>query len=754
MTSENENVGRGALMKGGRSPEAPRWSGHGEEPTLADVFRALLDGKLWVIGALALAMGAAGAYLFLAPPAYRSTALVQVDDQSAPLTETDRADRVAALLLEQKIPIEGEMEIMRSRSLIGPVVDRLGLTLVAEPRRVPLLGDALARHHVEATPAAPLLGLARFGWGGERIVVERLAVSDDLLDEPLWLTAFEGGRYRLTDRAGAVLALGKVGAPVTSTAAGHRVELTVASLVARPGTEFRLERRRHDTVVDELQTDLRIDEKVKKSGVVAVELDGRDPARIAAIVGELAAAYVQQNVERRSAEAAKTLEFLEAQLPLVKASLDSAEASLTAYRSRKATVDLPVEAKATVDRQAELDKQLMQLSSERELLAQKYGPQHPDLVALDRRLEAARRERAGFEPQLRGAPATQMDTARLTREVNAKAEIYLSLLNKAQALRVLKSGYLGNVRLVDAPVVAHKPVSPRPAPVLLIGAIVGLVLGAGLAIARRALRDEVEDPQLIEGALGLPIYASVPHSEEEARLARRARHVRSALAPAAPDDVATENLRTLRTALGFLLKARGNVVALSSPSPAAGKSFVAVNLAHLFAAAGRHVLLVDADLRRGSLQQFFSGTAHAGLADVVSGRTLAAEAIQKTGTGNLDFLAAGHLPEHPAELLASPRLQEVLQAAAARYDVVVVDAPPILAVTDPVLVARCADVNLLVLRAGGHPLGEIALSLERFAQSGVTVHGAIVNDARPDRGYRGGAYEHRSYRKPTPKLAG
>ncbi|HEX8907764.1 MAG TPA: polysaccharide biosynthesis tyrosine autokinase [Anaeromyxobacteraceae bacterium] len=750
MASENEKTGRGGV--GARA--APRWSEHGEEPTLRDLLHALREGKGWGLGALALALGAAGAYLFLAPPIYRSTALVQVDDQTTPLSETDRADRVAALLLEQKMPIEGEMEIMRSRSLVGPVVDRLGLTLVAEPRRVPLLGDALARRHDGDAPAGPLLGLSRFGWGGERIAVERLAVSDELLDEPLRLTALGGGRFRLDDPHGAILLEGRVGAPAVATAAGHHVEVAVGALVARPGTEFRLERRRRDTVIDELQSELRVEEKVKKSGVVAVELDGRDPGRLAAVVGALSAAYVQQNMERRAAEAAKTLEFLEAQLPLVKASLDAAEASLSSYRSRKATIDLPVEAKATVDRLAELDRQISQLGAERTQLAQRYGPQHPDLVALDRRLEAVQRERAAFEPQVRAAPATQMDTSRLTRDVNAKAEIYLSLLNKAQALRVLKSGNLGNVRLIDPPVVAHKPFSPRPMPVLLLGALAGLALGAGLAIARRAMSDAIEDPQLIQGALGLPILATVPHSEEEARLDRRGNRGRAALAAAAPDDLATENLRTLRTALGFLLKARGNVVALSSPSSEAGKSFVAVNLAHLFAAAGKRVLLVDSDLRRGSLQRFFSGGTHPGLADVVSGRSLADEAIQSTGTANLDLLGAGHLPEHPAELLASPRLQEVLRAAATRYDVVVVDAPPILAVTDPVLVARCADVNLLVLRAGGHPLGEIALSLERFTQSGVTVHGAIVNEARPVRGAYHPSYAHRSYRRPTVKLTG
>lgn len=753
MASESEGVVRSGAGRGGRPPGAGRWAGQAEEPTVRDLLAALGEAKGWVVLAILLAVAAAAAYLFLAPRVYRATALVQVDDQTTPLSETDRADRVAALLLEQKIPIEGEMEIMRSRALIGPVVDRLGLTLVAEPWHLPLLGDALARRYRGAEPAPPPPGLARFAWGGERIAVERLAVSEDLLDEPLTLVALDGGAYRLADRDGAALAVGRVGVPVTSTEAGHRVELTVTALVARPGTAFRLERRRRDTAIDELQTDLRIDEKVKKSGVVAVELEGRDPARLAAVVGALSAAYVQQNVERRTAEAAKTLEFLEAQLPLVKASLESSEAALAGYRARKATVDLPIEARATIDRLTELDKQVAQLTAERDVLARRYGPQHPDLVTLERRLDAARAERAGFEPQVRAAPATQMDTSRLSRDVSAKTELYLSLLNKAQALRVLKSGNLGNVRVVDPPVVAHKPVSPKPVPIMLLGALAGVVLGTGIAVGRRALRDTTEDPQLIEEALGLPIFAAVPHSAEEARLDRRGRNGRAALAAAAPDDVATENLRALRTALGFLLKARGNVVALSSPAPSAGKSFVAVNLAHLFAAAGRRVLLVDADLRRGGLQRFFAGPLRPGLADVLAGRTLAAEAIQATGTAGLDFLAAGHLPEHPAELLASPRLQEALQSAASRYDVVVVDAPPILAVTDPVLVARCADVNLLVLRGGGHPLGEIALSLERFAHSGVTVHGAIVNEARPLRGYAGRYYQRRAYRRATPRLA-
>ncbi len=722
-----------------------------EEPTLRDLLRAMAEGRWWIVGALAIVMAGAVAYLFLAPPVYRSTTLVQVEEQSTPPVA---ADTVAALLVEQKVPVEGEMEIMRSRSLLGPIVDELGLDVEAGPRRVPLLGDAVSRRARASTVAPPLLGLSRFGWGGERIAVKKLAVSDDLLGEQLTLTALGDGRYRLADPDGEALLEGRVGVAAAAGQGGRRVELAVSELVARPGTEFRLERRRREEAIDGLQQQLHVDEKVKKSGVVAIELELRDPVKAAAVVSGLARAYLRQNVEQHSAEAARSLEFLESQLPAVKAGLEASEAALSAFRTKKSTVDLPVQTKTTVERVGELDKVVADLTAERAQLGQRYGDQHPSLVELDRRLDAARATRAAFEPRIQAAPQVEVGNARLVREVNSRAELYLLLLNKAQALRMLKSAATGHARVVDAAVVPHRPVSPKPGPVLLMGALLGLAVGVALAIARRTMHEGVEDAQVIEATLGLPVFANVPHSQEESRLSRRGSRGRSSLAAAAPDDPAAEHLRTLRTALGFSLKARGNVVAVSSPSTGVGKSFVAVNLAHLFAGAGKRVLLVDADLRRGELHRYFDGRSRPGLADAVAGRVLVDAAIQNTSTAKLDFLACGHLPEHPAELLASARLPELLASVARRYDVVLLDTPPILAVTDAVLVARCADVNLLVLRSREHPLREIELALERFAQTGLTVHGAILNDARAPLGGYAHAYEHRSQRKPTVKLAG
>ena len=197
------------------------------------------------------------------------------------------------------------------------------------------------------------------------------------------------------------------------------------------------------------------------------------------------------------------------------------------------------------------------------------------------------------------------------------------------------------------------------------------------------------------------------------------------------------------------MEASNNVIALGAPAPAVGKSFVSVNLAHLLASAGRRVLLVDGDLRRGRLHRYFSLDRGPGLSDVVSGSVPLEEALRPSGVDRLDVLSTGRIPPNPAELLASHRFQHLLAAVSKRYDLVLVDTPPVLAVTDPALVARHAGVNLLVLRAGAHSIQEIALATKHLSQSGVRVQGAILNEVKEMRGRYGRAgryyrYEYRS----------
>jgi len=306
------------------------------------------------------------------------------------------------------------------------------------------------------------------------------------------------------------------------------------------------------------------------------------------------------------------------------------------------------------------------------------------------------------------------------------------MLNKAQQLRVAKSGTIGNVRVLDYAVLPKRPESPRPAPVLALALVLGLTGGVAAAFARRALDEGTHDPDEIERATGLAVYATIPHSERQAELGRRLHRRGKAvpiLAALDPGDIAVENLRSLRTSLQFaLVEAKSNVIAIGGPAPDLGKSFVTVNLAHVLAASDRRILVIDGDLRRGRLHWYFGGDRSPGLSELVSGEIPLERAVRRTDLAKLDFLASGRVPPNPSELLGSARFGQVLAALSSRYDLAVVDTPPILAVTDTALIARMAGVNLLVLRAGRHPLSEIALTVKRLAQNGIKVHGAVLND--------------------------
>jgi tyrosine-protein kinase Etk/Wzc len=716
----------------------------GRDPSLREVLSILAAGR-WTIAAVAAGVLAlAAAYLLLAPPVYEAEVVIQVEEKARTMAGLEQVPAA----LGERSPAETEIEIVRSRKLLGQVVDELNLDIEAQPRRFPVVGGALARAYRGAGPAPALLGLTGFAWGGERIRLSRLDVPPSLVGGRLMLTALERGRFRLFADDDTLLAEGDVGRLADSPQA----RIVVDALVSRPGTVFLVRKRLRADVVDVLREDLRAEERGKKTGILVLGLGGTDPARVASTLETIAATYLRQNVEGRSAEAKQTLDFLEGQLPVLKANLDRAELALEAYQQRKGTVSLSREAEAVVARTAELEREISALELERTAAERRFTAQHPEVLSISKRIEQLRATRGVMDARLRSLPGTELDSARLSRDVKVASELYLALLNRAQELRVMRSGIVGNVSVIDPALVPSHPARPKAGLVLGLGLLLGLGAGVATALGRRAWAEGADDPREIEVATGLPVYATVPHSLGQDRLRRAARQLpgapEPALAAASPGDVAVENLRGLRTAVHHALaEARSNVLAVSSPSTGVGKSFVCVNLAHLLAAAGWRVLLVDADLRRGRLHRHFSLDRQPGLSDVLCGFAEPQEAIRGTGAGRLDLLASGRLLPNPAELLGSQRFHQVLSRASRSYDLVILDCPPALAVTDPVLVAGCAGVNLMVLQAGQHPMEEILAALQRFTRSGVKVWGLIMNDFEP--GGRGPYASDRRYEYPS-----
>lgn len=723
----------------------------GADQAIVSYFWSIVESWRLMLAFTVGAMVLAALFLFIAKPAYLARSTLQVEQRNMTLAGLEA---LTSALGEDDG--EGQLQIIQSRMLLGGVCDQLNLAVEARPNEFPVIGHAFTRLYKGRTPAPAPFGFTSYAWGGERIAVDRLNVSDDLVNQELRLTALHGGRYSITDEDGQTLVEGVVGSPAKAPGVdgARAIDVAVSTLVARPGTEFVLVKRNREHVIDALQQSLRVQQRGRRSGIIMIELEGEDPARVAGIVNAVSATYLRQNVERKSEEAGKTLEFIESQIPKVKADLDRAERALNAFRLSTGTVSSNDETRAMLEREREYDRQISELELRRSQLRQSFTENHPNLVAVANQLAQLRSERASHASKMKLLPTTEVNSARLQREVNDTTNMYVGLLNKAQELRVVKSGTIGDVHIIDQAHVPDRPSRPHRGLVLMVSLMLGIAGGIAAVLVRRSLARCADTADEVEAATGLPVYVTVPHSDAQEALSSQKRRHRSDRLPflsgAEPGDSAIETIRSLRTSLQFaLVEAQSNIVVLSGPAPGVGKSFVSLNLASVLAAAGRKVLLIDCDLRRGGLHRYFGIDRRPGLSDVVSGAVALDQAVRSDETGSLHILPTGSIPPNPAELLASQRFEALLREASSRYDLVIADTPPLLAVADGVLVAKFAGVNFLVLRAGAHTAREIALAVKQFSLNGIKLHGSVLNDVQPTLGGRYGRegnirYDYRS----------
>lgn len=711
------------------------------DPTLAELAWTLAERRWTVAAVLASALVGAAAFLAIAPPVYEATVLVKVDGRARPAAPED-----VVQLFDTNPPAEGEMRLLASRALLREVVVALGLDLEVTPRRFPVLGEALARRRAAPGPLPAPPGLRRFAWGGERLRVASLEVSPALVGTPLVLVAGRSGAYEVR-AGGEVLVAGAAGTPATGGQGDRTAAILVSELAAHPGTEFVLRKLRADELAEGLRRVLEVTEQGRAAGLAEVKLAGTDPARTARIVEELAATYVRESHARAVAEAASTLRTLEERLPGLRAEVDAAELALTRFHQRNGRVNLSVDGARLLARINELEHAITAADLAEAERQRRHTGSYPELAAPADAARALREQRAGVEAQIAALPGLELELARLTRQVAFARERHVRVLNRAEELRTAQASWIGNARIMEPALVPHRPVKPRPGLVMVAALLLGLGGGVAAAFARSAFDGGIRDPADLEARARVPVLATIPRSATQRRLGRVRRGARlEPLALVDPGDAAVEELRALRTGITVALaRAENHVVAVASAGPGAGKSFVTVNLAHLLAAPDGHVLVVDADLRRGVLHRYFGVEAGPGLSDVLSGASTLAAALRRTDSPKIDLLTSGARVTNPAELLAGDGLRRLLEDAGKRYGVIVVDTPPILSVTDGALVGRHAAVNLLVVRSGAQTPREISLAVKRLVRTGIAVRGAVLNDVQPTLGRYGRSGRYRRY---------
>lgn len=701
--------------------------GDDDSINLLDLLDVVIDQK-WVIGAVtAAALVAGGGYALTATPIYEANTLIQVEDVKGNPLGGMMGE--AGSLFDIKSQATAEIEILRSRLVVGQAVSNLQLDLAVAPKYAPVLGQWLARKATE--PSNPgFLGMSGYVTGNESLQVARFDVPKALEGQTFSVVLTATG-YSLRSADGQALGEAAFGAPLAFTLMGHAGELLVASAVGRPGAEFLVGKKSHLQVTEGLQQQLKIAEQGKQSGVLRASLQGADPELASRILNEIGQLYVRQNVERKAAEAEKSIAFLNTQLPDLKKQLEASEGKFNQFRSTQGTFDLNEEAQTFLKQTVDLQVKVLELQNKRKELATRFTAQHPSMQALDSQITALQQQIGGLEGRAKKFPAVEQDLLRLTRDVKVSNELYTNLLNSFQQLRLVKEGKVGNVRIVDTAVAPERPVKPQRGLVLALSGVLGLLGGLGLAFVRNSLRAGIKSAEQIEQELGLNVFATVPKSAMQPALdldAKAKKPGTHLLATVKPDDAAIESLRSLTTSLKFaMLDAANRIVLVSGPTPGIGKSFTSANFAAVLAAAGQRVLLVDADLRKGHIHQFFGLERGAGFSELVAGSHSLAQVMHPQVAPNLDFISTGALPPNPAELLMSPSTAALLKSLEAEYDIVLIDTPPVLAVADTAVIAPQAGTVFLVARAEQSTLGELQESIKRLAQAGVQVKGGIFN---------------------------
>ncbi|MEG2266746.1 MAG: GNVR domain-containing protein, partial [Acinetobacter sp.] len=555
----------------------PRTSSAEKELDLIQLLHILfLQWKIILCITIAFTL-AASLYTFLSPTVYQADALIQVEQKQ----NQAFLNRLKNILLTDTSAVSAEIELLKSRMILGKTVDDLNLRIQSEQIYFPVTGYLWAKLKGESSAEITIQDLS-------------LPQTNDQNSEVI-LTVQEKGLFHLQ---GTNFSLeGKVGERLKK----ENIIIEVSNIHAVPGSRFKLRKISKLEAISNLQLQIDVSQQGKESGMIALRITGHNPNEIARILDTVMNNYVQQNINRQAARDANSLAFLQRQLPKVQSELDDAESKLNVYRQQQDSVDLNLEAKTVLEQMVNVENQLNALTFREAEISQLYKKSHPAYRALLDKRQTLVQEKDKLNQRISAMPSTQQEVLKLSRDVETGREIYLQLLSRQQELNISRSSNVGNVRIIDPAVTWPSPVKPKKALIIMLGTMLGLISSSGLAIARVALRRGIESSETLENA-GVHVLATVPVSkslEKKYRHQQRSSIVnffrrdtspRFCLAFEEPADISIEAVRGLRTTLHFIMKETPNrVLMISGATMGCGKTFISSSLAAVIAQSGQRV---------------------------------------------------------------------------------------------------------------------------------------------------------------------
>ncbi|EPS1344759.1 GNVR domain-containing protein, partial [Acinetobacter baumannii] len=529
---------------------------------LKELFFSLI--AQWKLIALCVILSVVCALLYLrvTPDTYSVDALVQVEDSKG---------ASAALLgdlsqmIEQKSPAQAEIEILKSRLVLGTVIKDLHLNIQVSSTENTLTHRLLsdADYKTEYTTKSVI-----FKDGLKSFDIRQFEIPAYYLDKNLLLD-FDKQSLRLTDPVTEEVILTVPLNQVNHVAGPHGLWKVAIFTKDQFDATYNIKSLSLPIAVNAISANYAVAERGKLTGVLGLNYQGQDKEHITKVLNAILATYSAQNIERRSAESAQTLKFLDEQLPDLKKQLDDAERQFNKFRQQYNTVDVTKESELYLTQSITLETKKAELEQKQAEMAAKYTAEHPAMREINGQLAAINKQIGELNSTLKQLPDVQRQYLQLYREVEVKTQLYTALLNSYQQLRIAKAGEIGNVRIVDTAVEPVEPIKPKKLLVLILSVFVGGFIGALIALLRNMLRTGIKDSGQIENEMDLPVYATVPRSpiqESRIKILKKKKSI-PILAVKNSDDIAIESLRSIRTAIHFALaNAKNNIIMIAGPS--------------------------------------------------------------------------------------------------------------------------------------------------------------------------------------------
>lgn len=576
-----------------------------------------------------------------------------------------------------------------------------------------------------------------------------------------------------------------------------------------------LKRRR--TAVQKFTSNLIVEPK-RGSRLVQIHYFDPDPRMAQYVVNGVADIFTNENLERRFEASSYARSYLDERLQELKEKVEASEAEAVAYVERAqivspgekhmslAGLNLSTTNQSMANAKAErtrleqlwamaqtdnayglpqiLDSKAMQSNRENKaVLAAEYQqkltlfkPNYPEMVArksqmdeLDRQAEkivnvvrdsihtqyiSAKNQEAELERQLEERKAALIDEQKrsikydmLQREVATSRALYEQMLQRSKEMSVVGALGSNNISVVDPAEMPMSPYSPRPILNLVIAGFSGLLFGIAAALTLEHLDNTIKSPEDVEANFKMPVLGLLPLLDDEASVEEALKDQRSDL---------SEALRSLKTALQFAtLSGLPKSLAITSAGPGEGKSTISLALARTCARHGIRVLLIDADLRRPALHRKASLSGSVGLSNFLAATVQASDVVQRMDLDHLFFMSSGPLPPNPADLFSGPKFSSLLAMADEFFDLIIIDAPPVLGLADAPLIANAASETVFVISAGYNKRQYIEVALKRLRMARAHVLGVVLNRFRVEQagyGYGGGYGRHSYYGCDQPSM--